>query len=132
MYLLCTSGVKVEAMKKLADFIRDKRIRSHDLFKMISKNTLIHMPVDEFITGLKVRNGLINASSSVIKVVNHGMSNVNYIISLNSYKLHMIDVLTWCKTMKDVFEMVKDRQLLIRPFLARVQYIDHWDLPPSD
>ena len=26
----------------------------------------------------------------------------------------------------------KDRQLLIRPFLARVQYIDHWDLPPSD
>ena len=27
---------------------------------------------------------------------------------------------------------LKDRQLLIRPFLARVQYIDHWDLPPSD
>ena len=27
---------------------------------------------------------------------------------------------------------IKDRQLLIRPFLGRAQYIDHWDLPPSD
>ena len=83
MYLLCTLGVKVEAMKKLADFIRENRIRSHDLFKMISKNTLIHMPVDEFITGLKVRNGLINASSSVTNAVNDGMSKcILYYFSL--------------------------------------------------